>query len=174
MFKFNFRIAIRQLIGFVLFLILFPFAINAQQMTKISGKMTCANVEGKAFENVSSEGHRFSISQAEGININAGSNLFMDGAQVMNTSFADLINGNGPYQGYIKLVKKDDAAMCKWQGKITTTLIDGIPMVTFEGTFTYIDGSGAFRNIKGKGTYKGKFISKNIYLVEWEGEYSTN
>ncbi len=171
MFNLSSNNTIKQLISLAVFFTLASLGVNAQQITKISGKMTCANVDGKAFENVSAEGHRFSISQAEGINVNTGLNAFMDGAQVNNISFADLVKGNGPYQGYIKLVKKDDAVNCKWQGKITTMLNDGIPLVTFEGTFSYINGSGAFKNIQGKGTFSGRFISKTIYIVEWEGEY---
>ena len=49
---------------------------------------------------------------------------------------------------------------------------DGTPVTTFEGTFTYISGKGAYENIYGNGTYKGKFITKNIYVVMWQAEYA--
>lgn len=145
----------------------------AQQMTKISGKMTLANIERQAYESGYTEGHSVSLSKAEGINVSTGSNAFMDKAQVVNFSLADLINGNGPYQGYIKLIRKDDVVYCKWQGNIKTVMGDGgAPIISFEGTFSYVNGSGLFKNIQGKGTFRGSFISKTIHLVEWEGEYS--
>jgi len=71
------------------------------------------------------------------------------------------------------LAKKDDAVYCKWQGNIKTVIgDDGALITSFEGTFSYVNGSGAFKNIRGKGTFRGSFISKTIHTVEWDGEYS--
>ena len=72
----------------------------------------------------------------------------------------------------MKLTKKDDTVFAKWKGSVMTTLsAEGTPVTTFEGSFSYIKGTGHFENIHGGGTYKGRFISKTIYTVEWEGEY---
>ena len=173
MFRFKMNTLTKFSFCFVLVYSVVSLDAIAQQMTKISGKMTLANIERQAYESGYTEGHSLALSQAEGINISTGANVFMDGAQVVNFSFADLVKGNGPHQGYVKLLKKDDAVISKWQGKITTIMSnEGIPITTFDGTFSYVKGLGKFNNIQGKGTFRGKFISKMIYTVEWEGEYS--
>ena len=173
MFRFKMNTLTKFSFCFVLVYSVVSLDVIAQQMTKISGKMTCAYTDRQAYESGYTEGHSLALSQAEGINISTGANVFMDGAQVVNFSFADLVKGNGPHQGYVKLLKKDDAVISKWQGKITTIMSnEGIPITTFDGTFSYVKGLGKFNNIQGKGTFRGKFISKMIYTVEWEGEYS--
>jgi len=146
---------------------------TAQQKTKVSGKMTVAYTKQERIDVGDVEGHLISLSESEGINVSTGKPEFMNGAQVVNLSFADLVKGNGPQQGYVKNTKKGDTAIAKWEGKITTTLsAEGTPITTFEGTFSWIKGTGQFENIQGNGTYKGGFISKTIYTVDWEGEYS--
>ena len=146
---------------------------SISQQKKIACKMTCATTERKEFDIGYPEGHSFSITETEGINTSTGLNPFLEGAKVINFSFADLVMGNGDYQGYIKLEKKDDMVLCKWDGSIKTIIgPEKIPVTTFEGTFFYIYGSGSFKNIQGKGTFKGEFISRTIYIVDWEGEYS--
>lgn len=173
MFRYNLNTLIKYLICFVIVYSFIGSDTIAQQMTKISGKMTCAYADRKAFESGYTEGHSLSLAESDGINISTGANVFMDGAQVVNFSFADLVKGNGPHQGYVKLLKKDDVVISKWQGKITTIMNDeGTPLTTFDGTYSYVKGLGKFQNIQGNGTFRGKFISKMIYTVEWEGEYS--
>jgi len=173
MFRLKTNTLIKYVICFVLVYSVVSLDAIAQQMTKISGKMTLANIERQAYETGYTEGHSLALGQAEGINVSTGTNAFMDKAQVVNFSFSDLIKGNGPYQGYIKLAKQNDAVYCKWQGNIKTVLGDGgAPITSFEGTFSYVNGSGAFKNIQGKGTFRGSFISKTIHTVDWEGEYS--
>jgi hypothetical protein len=91
---------------------------------------------------------------------------------VVIRGYSDLVKGNGPQQGYIKFGQNGDTAIARWQGKATTTLsAEGTPMITFEGTFSFIKGTGQFENIEGNGTYKGKFISETSYMAEWQGEY---
>jgi hypothetical protein len=97
----------------------------------------------------------------------------MDGAQVFNVSFADLVKGTGPHQGYIEFSQQNDKTYAKWEGKVTTTLSAGnTPIITFEGTFSWIKGTGRFENIQGNGTYSGQFTSKTTYSSEWTGEYT--
>ena len=146
----------------------------AQQKTKIAGKLTMAYTEQDMIEVGDTEGHTLTLAQAEGVNGSVGEHKFMDGAQVVTISFGDLTKGNGPHQGYIKFVKGGDTTFAKWEGQVTTKLSsEGTPVAAFEGTFSYIKGTGSFENIQGDGTYKGRFISKTIYTVEWEGEYVT-
>ena len=119
------------------------------------------------------EEHAMVLGHSEGTNTSTGENVFMDGAQIVNLSFSDLVKGNGPHQGYVEFTKGEDAVFAKWQGTVTTMMSDeGTPMMSFEGTFTYIGGMGQYMGIKGSGTYKGYFTSETEYMTEWEGEYA--
>jgi len=56
--------------------------------------------------------------------------------------------------------------------KFETTLSpEGKPVTTFEASWTFIKGTGKYENIQGSGSLKGKYISRTIAIVDWEGEY---
>jgi hypothetical protein len=144
----------------------------AQEKTQIAGKFTATYLKQETIEVGDTEGHIVYLEQTEGTNESTGEHTIMDGARVVNVSFSDLVKGNGPHQGYIKFAQNDDTYFAKWEGTVTTTLsAEGTPIITFEGTYFYIKGTGQFENIQGSGTYKGKFISETTYIAEWEGEY---
>ncbi len=145
----------------------------AQDMMKVAGKMEATYVKHEPIEVGDTEEHMMVLATSEGMNTSTGEHMFMDGAQLVNSSFADVVKGNGPHEGYIKLAKGEDAVYAKWQGTVTTMMSDeGTPMMSFEGTFTYIGGMGKYMGIKGSGTYKGHFTSETDYMTEWEGEYA--
>ena len=159
---------------FISVALIFALAVTtlAQEKTKIAGKITVTYTKQEKIDVGDTEGHIFPMAESEGTNVSTGKNEFMDGAQVANMSFGDLVKGNGPQQGYIKFTKNGDTTFAKWESKVTTTLSDeGTPIITFEGTFSYIKGTGQLENIQGSGTYKGKFTSETTYEWEWEGEY---
>jgi hypothetical protein len=145
----------------------------AQDMMKIAGKMEAAYVRQEPMVVGDTDEHTMVLGKSEGTNASTGEHMFMDGAQIVNMSFADVVKGNGPHQGYVRFAEGEDAAYAKWHGTITTTMSDdGTPMMSFEGAFTYIGGMGQYTGIKGAGTYTGHFTSETEYVVEWEGEYS--
>jgi len=140
---------------------------------KVAGKQTIAYTRQERVNVGDIEGHILSIIEAEGVNVSTGENDYMNGAQVINIVTSDLVNFNGPIQGYSITKKKNDSVFGKFEGKITTTLSpDGTPVAVIEEVnLTWVHGTGQFKNIRGAATAKGRYISKNIYLVEWEGEY---
>lgn len=154
-------------------LILSGTNLAAQETTKISGKLTATYTGQDSIVVGDVAGHVLSLTVSEGKNANTGENMFMDGADVANMSYADFIQGNGVHQGYVKFTKDGDEIYAKWKGSVTTAAVaEGDPVTSFEGTFTYIKGSGKFKNIKGKGTYTGKFTSETEYTVDWQADYS--
>jgi hypothetical protein len=113
-----------------------------------------------------------SLVEAKGVNVSTGKIEYMNGGQVVNLITSDLVNFNGPIQGYSIVKKKEDSAIGKIEGKIITELSsEGTPVATIEASLTWTKGTGQFKNIKGVVTAKGRYISENIYIVEWEGEY---
>ena len=140
--------------------------------TKISGKHTYSFTDVKDFEIVDVDGHVMSLRKAEGINKSSGEGAFLNDARMVNISYDDLVMGNGPHNGYTKMEKDGDVGVSKWQGKIETKMQDGKPVITFEGTFSFISGSGTMQKVVGGGgTYKGYFTSEKTYEVDWEGEF---
>jgi hypothetical protein len=139
---------------------------------KVSGKQTLAYTKQERINVGDIEGHMLSLIEAKGVNVSTGKVDYMNGGQVVNLVTSDLVNFNGPIQGYSIVKKKEDSATGKLEGKIITELSsEGTPVATIEASLTWIRGTGQFTNIRGVVTAKGRYISENIYIVEWEGEY---
>ena len=146
---------------------------SAQEATKVSGKITATYTDLDSVVVGDIIGHVLSLLTSEGKNVNTGEHAFMDGAQIVNMSYSDLIKGSGVHHGYVKFTKNGDAIYAKWEGKVTTVqTTEGAPATSFEGILAYTKGTGKFENIKGSGTYKGEFISKTEYSAEWQTDYS--
>ncbi|MFH1011245.1 MAG: hypothetical protein V1784_08425 [bacterium] len=145
---------------------------NAQEKTKIAGKMTITRPERPTLDVGDTPGHQLAMAQEKGTNSSTGEHKFMDNAEVVNLSFSDLAQGNGPHQGYMRVWQMADTVFIKWQGEVTTTLsAEKTPVTTFQGAWFYTKGTGQFQNIEGRGTFKGKFTSETEHTVDWEGEY---
>jgi len=161
------------LAGLALVLVFCAVGLNAQQPTQVSGKITAAATQRDSIVVGDVVNHMIWLMVSEGTNVNTGDNEFMDGAQVVNMSHADLVQGSGVNQGYVRFTKDGDTAFAQWQGKTTTEMMpEGNPSTGIEGTYTYIKGAGSLANIKGEGTFKGVFTSPTEYTVEWQGTYS--
>lgn len=167
------RRATTLFIGFVIVLVFCAVGLHAQQPTEISGEITAAATHQDSIIVGDVAGHKITLMVSEGTNINTGESAFMDGAQILNMSYTDVTQGNGVNQGYVRFTKDGDTTFAEWQGEIKTEVMpEGDPVTGFEGTFTYIKGTGAFENIKGEGNFKGEFTSKTEYTVEWQASYS--
>ena len=110
--------------------------------------------------------------QAKGSNRNTGPTDYMDGAETTSIEIADLIQGNGPHQGYITFSKDAETTRNRWSGRVKTVLAaDGkTPITTFEGTWTKLSGTGRYDGVSGSGRYRGRMLSATEYTVDWEGE----
>ena len=147
-------------------------SLNAQDATMVSGKISATYTQQDSIVVGDDMGHLLTLSVSEGENVSTADNAFMDGAKAVNMAYSDLIKGNGIQQGYIKLAAEGGMTFAKWEGKVTTVLdTAGTPVSSFEGTFTYVKGTGQFENIKGGGTFKGGLTSMTEYAVEWQGKY---
>jgi len=94
--------------------------------------------------------HVVGIADASGLS-------FQDSGEVANYSgkiFFDLTDGTGPHQAYAVVTFEDKSTLISLNKGVTTAHPDGTS--TFEGTFTYIGGTGRFSGVKGGGSYTGK------------------
>jgi hypothetical protein len=167
--KSNALIAISGFI--VLACVLLAGSLYAESMIKVAGKMTMEIVETDSLAVADAEGHLMYLQVYEGTNANVGENEFMAEAAISNSSFSDIVQGNGFHQGYVEFTKDDGTTFAKWKGEITTTLAaDSTKVTSFEGKFSYIGGTGKYENIQGSGTYTGQFTSNTTLTADWEGE----
>lgn len=160
---------------FMSFILFFAFTVTAslaQQKISVAGRHTLATITDNALKVGDTKGHIVSLDKFEGSNVSTGANKFMDRALDAGMTFGDAVNGNGRHEGYGTFFLNGDTIFWRHKGKTVTTLSgDGRPVTTMEGTFTYTNGTGKYKNIQGNGTYKGKSISKMIMIVDWQGEY---
>jgi len=143
----------------------------AHEKFRCSIKETVATTKREVVEVGDVKGHYVGMREFEGSQT-AATPKILEGAQVTGVSFFDAIQGNGSAHGYEKVVKGPNSCMTKWEMKVRpSTLPDGSPTAKWEGTFAFIQGTGELEGIRGSGTFKGTYISKNLSASEAEGEY---
>ena len=134
----------------------------AGEATRVSGTYTMTYSQRLPMPVTDTEGHLVIATEAKGTN---RSTTFMDGAAVTIAETADMVQGNGPHQGYATISLNGDLTINQWSGKLSTVLgPDKKPVTSFKGTWTSVRGD------RGHGTYKGRLTGPNTYTVEWEGE----
>lgn len=170
------KLTFKKLIGlFISLVLIFTLVVTtsiAQQKIKVAGKQTFANTKLDTINIGDTEGHMITLSEFEGFNVSTGEEKFMDGALVVGMTFSDYVMRNGPLQSYGNFSLNGDVIFWKTQGNTATTISpEGKPVTTLEGSWTFIKGAGKYENIQGSGTYKGKPMSRTIFILDWEGEY---
>ncbi len=170
------RLSMKSALGILTVVALF-FALEAslafaQEKIKISFRHTHATVKSEAFEIGDVEGHYVGFRYYEGpMEVIEGPKA-LDGAQDTGISLWDYVQGNGTAHGYAKAVKGPNSVVMKHEAQTrTSTSPNGTRVTTYEGTFTFIKGTGEFEGIQGGGTMRGKLISRNISVTERQGEY---
>jgi hypothetical protein len=111
------------------------------------------------------EGHTIALFENKGYNLKTGS-------WTVNRGTNDLIKGNGTGRGYTTTTHPDGSVnYSSWEGKTTTTVIDGKSVSTSSGTWQLLSGTGEWRNREANGTWKTKTVGDGVSFVEWEGEW---
>lgn len=96
----------------------------------------------------------------------------IDGAKLTIFSFADLVMGNGLVQGYVKAEKDGSIGYGEFKGKVTTTMVEGQPVTTFETTGKFLTGSGIYDGLQLEFTSKATQVTEKKIAIETQGEYS--
>ncbi len=170
------KLTFKKLIGlFISLVLIFTLGVTtsiAQQKIKIAGKHTLTFTKQNNINVGDIEGHIITLNEFEGFNVSTGEEKFMDGALDVGMGFDDLVMGNGTHEGYGNFSLNGDVIFWKHQGNTATTISpEDKPVTTFEGSWTWTKGTGKYENIQGSGTYKGKLMSKTIFIMDWEGVY---
>jgi hypothetical protein len=113
------------------------------------------------------EGHALMLTESTGSAVHPGGPL--EGFSVVTREIADLRQGNGPHQGYVVFSKGDDQQVVRFEGTVTTTMKDGTPNTTMNGTYAIIGATGVLAGRAGEGTYAGYFTAEDKYQLNWDG-----
>lgn len=153
-------------------LLLVTLASRPAPVARVAGTMTLHYTEQHALPLGDQSEPVLLENQAKGSNRSTGPTDYMNGADITNIEIADLVQGNGPHQGYITFSKGGETTRDRWSGKVKTALApDGkTPVTTFEGTWTKLSGTGRYDGVSGSGRYRGRMLSATEYTVDWEGE----
>jgi hypothetical protein len=135
--------------------------------SKIAGKQYQIETQNTAIDVDDLEGHQVGVAVSKGINFEGD----FTGEQVTNFYTYDIVMGNGTFKGYgTHFHSNGDVHYNKYQGTITTEIVNDKPLTTFEGTWEVSGGTGEYEDVRSEGTFKAKAIAPDISLMEWEGE----
>jgi hypothetical protein len=97
----------------------------------------------------------------------------IEGVDTKDSHDVNIVDGdeaNSHSNGYeVSSMANGDKVFIRFSG-IDRSMKDGKPLST--GTWRYIGGTGKFKGIMGKGTYKGGPDASGNYVSEVNGEYT--
>jgi len=153
----------------VVLLVALALAASAAAQTKFSATWQCGKAEKQYEIQVGDRpGHAFGIVQGRC----AATQAEIAGVQVKEevwTSFGEA-SGNTirtRTSSYLIMANGDKVYS---RGQSVLTVKDGV-LQTEEGKWTFTGGTGKFKGLKGKGTYKNRFAADGTATGEAEGEY---
>ena len=143
-------------------------AVIAGAQTKITGKLTCAkpSVNGTA-----GDGAQMIMFQKS--NCTWTTPFTIDGSKpgpTVDVAIGDMTGSIGKDHGYSTTVMDNgDSTIVRYEGTMQMKK-DGSG--TFKGTWKYVRGTGKFRGISGRGTYKGEGAADGSASGDITGHYS--
>lgn len=143
-------------------------ASKSQMPVKVSGTQYQIQTKKEVLSLEDVEGHEMGMWESKAIHFEG---YFKGDGYIINRGIYDRILGNGTYKGYGTHVHSDgEMHYDKWKGTMTSMIVKGQSVATYQGSWEIIGGTGKWKNAKGSGTYKGKVIASGMSLMEWEGE----
>jgi len=144
-------------------------AATAAAQTKLSGTATCKADPPAPVAVGDAPDHAFAISRAQC----AWSKLEMGGVAAkdgLSVATVDIHGNASTTHGYhTGTMTNGDKWSCSFQGKGVSK--DGKP-VSDAGTWTFTEGAGKLKGIKGKGTFNGTPNADGTMAIQIVGEYS--
>jgi hypothetical protein len=154
--------------GSLVFLLAAALATVATAQTKTSGTATCKSDPVSPVALTDKPNHSFAVGKAQC----TWTNFVVAGLQSKDGTSTDLEEISGDtvsVTGYhVATMTNGDTTVAKYQG--SGKLKDGKP-VSGEGTWSYTNGTGKLKGIKGKGTYKGTANADGSVTYQINGEY---
>jgi len=156
--------------------VLVAFAGAALAQTQVSGTLKCGGSDDKGGVNHSVDvgdhpGHSVMLSKGT---CTWTTPIVIAGVKAITqtgTSTAEINGAKGEEQVYAFLnMENGDKVFVRAQD--TGTITEGGKVITYTGTFSFTGGTGKFKGLKGKGTYKGSGDPEGETTSKVEGEYT--
>ena len=144
-------------------------AALASAQTKISGTAQCGRPEPQyAIQVGDHPNHSFAISQSKWPYTKPSEIAGIQTKDFVATNFSETTGSRATTRGFVDgTMANGDKFQVRSQG--SASVKEGV-IQSAEGTWSFVDGTGKLKGIKGKGTYKGKGGPQGI-TYEIEGEY---
>jgi len=97
--------------------------------------------------------------------------ISFDGARVRTISQADMANGSGVVRGYSTWEATTGERLYLAFGYAVPPRAPNTSVSHFEGTFEWLGGTGALRDLRGKGTIEGEISPTGERRYRWAGTY---
>lgn len=127
---------------------------------KFRGRGACLNTKATMLEVPITPKHTLAHGEDDGILFNDTGDSFLANARYQVFWMTDLFGETATTQGYKIFTTSDGSqAFAKFEGTYST------------GNITFIGGTGKYKGLKGRATYKLIFINDTLYWDILEGEY---
>src|SRR5262249_30231804 len=152
--------------------LLAAFAGSALAQTQVSGTIKCGKSDNDYSVEVGDHpGHLLILSKGS---CTWTAPLEIAGLKATGwsgTGTVDLNGAKGQDRGY-GVITMDNGDKVYTRTQSVGTLTEGGKTITYEGTWSFTGGTGKFKGIKGKGTYKGSGPTDGDTNNQVEGEYT--
>lgn len=140
----------------------------AQQKMKVKGKRFGVITERIMHEVGDVKGHVIGVVTSEGVDVVAKTTW------LSISNFDGVMPKGGSFQGWsITTYANGDKIFGKFQGKMEGKRgPDGKPMMLMQGTWKFVSGTGKWSGVQGAGMFKGRYLGRNIYTYDLDGEYT--
>ena len=148
----------------------FALAATLSGQTKVSGKIQCKSGPVTPVAIGDQAGHMYAIVQSECTWIQPLEIAGVKAKSGTDTVVSEMSGNTSSDRGYhVDTMENGDHFTARFQG--TGTSKDGKPVAS-SGTWSFVDGSGKVKGIKGGGTYKSTAEPDGTTTTEVVGEYS--
>ena len=135
-------------------------------MANLSGSFTGHIRSQSALAVPDQPGHDIVLAEVAGTQKSADPNW--NNASLTYVATSDLVDGKGTQHGYFVNTHVDgDRDWGTFEGKVST--VNGL--LTVEGTYQETGGTGKFKGITGKGTFKTRMTSPRDVEASYQGTY---
>lgn len=150
--------------------LVFTLAVAVSGQTKTSGTISCGKPDpAYSIEVADRAGHTVSISKFACTWTKPMEIADVQTKDGVDVTYSDGAGGKFRGSGYhFSNMANGDKIYVRFQGN--DTVADG-KLASTEGTWSYTGGTGKFKGIKGKGTYKGKADESGTVSSDIEGDY---
>jgi hypothetical protein len=142
----------------------------AAEPLQVGGRLSCTTSEQHAIPVEGDPAHVLVVQKVTCSGSASGQSARFDGGEQTWVEADDLVKGSGMIHGYELAKYKDGSTgFTSYAGAQVTTMIDGKPEWTAQGTWEQVKGTGSLANVQLRGTWTAKPVSQTEYVMHWEG-----